>query len=77
VVNEVLLNVVTKTKEKYVFKAFASYITCTTSFDLWVLYDSYKMFTMVISFIKSSWDHMHVIVGISEMQNIVGAVMEN
>ncbi len=42
-----------------------------------MLYDSYKMFTMVISFIKSSWDHMHVIVGIFEMQNIVGAVMEN
>jgi hypothetical protein len=27
--------------------------------------------------LSSSWEHMHVIVGISEMQNIVAAVMEN
>ncbi len=42
-----------------------------------MLYASYKMFTMVVSFIKSFWEHMHVIVGIFEMQNIVGAIMEN
>jgi hypothetical protein len=64
VANEVLLNIVTKTKEKYVFQAFASYITYTTSFDLWMLYANYKMFTMVVSFIKSSWEHMHMIVRI-------------
>jgi hypothetical protein len=52
VVNEVLLNVVTKTKEKYVLQVFASYIRCITSFDFWMLYVSYKMLTMVVSFIK-------------------------
>ncbi len=75
--NEVLLNIVTKIKEKYVFPTLVSYITCTTSFDMWMLHASYDAFAMVINFVNSYSKPTHVIVGVFEMQNTIGATMAN
>jgi len=35
------------------------------------------MFTMVVNFINSFWEPTHVIVGVFEMKNIIGASMGN
>jgi hypothetical protein len=32
---------------------------------------------MVVNFINSSWEHMHVTFGVFEVQNIINATMEN
>ncbi len=61
--NEVLLDIVTKIKEKYVFPTLVSCITCTTFFDMWMLHVSNDTFAMVINFVNSYWEPTHVIVG--------------
>jgi hypothetical protein len=63
-VNEVLPIVVETTKEKYVLLAFASYITCTISFDLWMSHVGHDTFAMVVSFLNDFWEPSHVIMGI-------------
>jgi len=74
-VNEVLLDIMTKTKEKYVFPTLVSCITCRTSFDMWMLHANYDTFTMVINFVNSYWEPTHVIVEVFEVQNTIGATM--
>jgi hypothetical protein len=76
-VNEVLLDIVTKTKEKYVFPTFVSCITCTTSFDMWMLHASYDTFAIIINFVNSYWEPTLVIFGVFEVQNTIGATMAN
>ncbi len=74
---EVLLNIVAKTKEKYVILAFRSCFTCTCSFDLWMSRVSQDTFAMVIIFIDSLWQPIHVISGIFEVSNTSSATMAN
>jgi hypothetical protein len=76
-VNEVLLDIVTKTKGKYVFPTLVSCITCTTFFYMWMLHVSNDTFAMVINFLNSYWEPTHVIVGVFEVQNTIGATITN
>lgn len=75
--SEVLLDIVTKTKEKYVFPTFVSCITCTTFFDMWMLHASYDIFAIIINFVNSYWEPTLVIVGVFEVKNTIGATMAN
>jgi hypothetical protein len=74
---EVLSNNVTKTKEKYVFIAIVSCITCIIDFGLWMLSVGYDMLVMVVNFINNFWEPTHLIVGVFEVQNIIVVTMTN
>jgi hypothetical protein len=77
-VNEVLPNIMTKTREKqHVLPTFISHITCTTSFDIWMSHDGYDTFVMVVNFTNSSLELTHVTMGIFEMQITTNATMAN
>jgi hypothetical protein len=62
-----LLNPLTKIKEKYIFSSLFYFITCTTSFDLWMSCARYDIFVMVVSFINKSWEFTHVTINFFEM----------
>jgi hypothetical protein len=53
----------------YVLHSFAFYITCTTSFDLWMFHGGHDTFTMVVNFINNLWEPTHFIVGIFKVHN--------
>jgi hypothetical protein len=76
-VNEVLPTVVETTREKYVLLAFASCITCTTSFDLCMSRVGHDTFAMVVSFLNDFWEPSHVIMRIFEVQNTTRVAMAN
>jgi hypothetical protein len=57
-------NIVEKTRERYVLLSLASYVTCTTSFNLWMSRGGHDTFTMVVSFINNLWEPTHVTMGI-------------
>jgi hypothetical protein len=67
---------VAKTMEKYVILAIQSCVTCTCSFDLWMFHASHDTFAMVIIFIDSLWQPIHVIIGF-EVGNTSSATMAN
>ncbi len=52
--------VVETTREKYVLLAFASCITCTTSFDLWMSHVGHDTFAMVVSFFNDSYHYADI-----------------
>ncbi len=75
--NEVLSYIMTKTRDKYILPTLIFYITCISSFDLWMSCIGYDTFAMIISFVNSSWEPNHLIFGVFEVQNMIGATMEN
>jgi len=73
-VNEVLLDFVTKTQDKYVFIVLIHNFLCS-----WMLHVGYETNVMVINFIDSSLESIHVIIEIFELfeeQNITNVAME-
>jgi hypothetical protein len=76
-VTNVLPNIVEKTREKCVLPSLASYITCTSSFDLWMSRGGHDIFTMVVSFINKFWEPTHVIMKFFEVHNTTCAIMAN
>jgi len=71
------LDMVAKTKEKNVILAFQSCVACTCSIDFWMARVGHDMFAMLVNFINSSWQPIHVTIGIFEDSNIEGATMVN
>ncbi len=71
-VKEIFLHMVSKTMDNHVFPTLTHCITCIASFDLWMLSACYNIFAMVISFINSAWQHVHIIMGLFEIQNTSG-----
>jgi hypothetical protein len=63
-VTKVLLNTMDKTKEICVIPTLASDIIYTSSFDLWMFRVDFDTFAIVVSFINTSWEPCHVIVGV-------------
>jgi hypothetical protein len=55
--------------DNHVFPTLTHCITYIASFDLWMLCACYNIFAMVISFINSAWQHVHIIMGLFEIQN--------
>jgi hypothetical protein len=76
-VTNVLPNIVEKTREKYVLLSFASYVTCLTSFNLWMSCGGHDTFVMVVSFINNLWKPTHVTMGIFEVHNTTITAMAN
>lgn len=75
--DELFSNVVDKTKEKCVHPSLVSCVTCTTSFELYMLQVGYDTFAMIINFINSSWEPTHMIVRIFEVHNTTNVTMDN
>jgi hypothetical protein len=74
---DVVLNMVEKTKEKYVITILASYVICTCSFDLWMSCVGFDTFSMVVNIINTSWEHTHVTIRIFEVHNIPNVAIAN
>jgi hypothetical protein len=45
------------------------------SFDLWMFHDDVDIFTLVINFLNDNWVSMHIIVGLFEMNGMIGQSM--
>jgi hypothetical protein len=52
---EILLGLVEKTSEQYVFLALAYYFFATVNFDLWMSKGAYDVFALVIKFLNMDW----------------------
>jgi hypothetical protein len=55
VFQDILLNLVEKTKQVYVLPEFTNFIFATTRFDLWMLKGAHDIFALVINFLGSNW----------------------
>jgi hypothetical protein len=77
IVIKVFPNILEKTKERCVSPTFTSCVTYTCSFDLWMSYVHFDTFAMVMNFINPPWEPTHVTIGIIELDNTIGATMEN
>jgi hypothetical protein len=75
VVQHAILELVTKTMEKFVMLALESCITITTSFDLWISRSRHETFALVIIFINSHWVPCHVAMDLFEAIDTSGAAM--
>ncbi len=59
-VNEILLKITKKTKEKYIDSTFESCNTCTISFDLWMSRMGVGTFVLIVHFLNDKWEPCHV-----------------
>jgi hypothetical protein len=66
-VDEMLPRMVQKTLDLHVFPNLSSTTTISYSFDLWMCKDVVDTFTLLINFLNESWNLIHVIVGLFEM----------
>jgi len=62
-----LPRMVQKTLDLHVFPNLSSTTTISYSFDLWMCKDVVDTFTLLINFLNESWNLIHVIVGLFEM----------
>ncbi len=66
VIQHAIIELVTKTIEKYVMPALQFCIIATTSFDLWMSKSRHDTFALVINFINLHWVPCHVAMGLFE-----------
>jgi hypothetical protein len=76
-VNEVLLDIVTKTNEKYVLPNLIFHITCMAFFHFWMSCNGCDTFAMVVNFINGSWEPTHATIEGFKEQNIAIVSMTN
>ncbi len=62
-----LPRMVQKTLDLHVFPNLSSTTTISYSFDLWMCKGVVDTFTLLINFLNESWNLIHVIVGLFEM----------
>jgi len=66
---------VSKTMERHVLLTFIDATTIIATFDLWMSQGSFDTFALVVNYINKKWEHCHVIVGIFEIHETLGATM--
>jgi hypothetical protein len=52
--SEILINLVKKTKQKYVFPKGANCIFAIANFDLWMFKGAHNIFTLVVNFLGTN-----------------------
>ncbi len=62
-INEVLLKITKKMKEKYIFSTLESCNTCMVSFDLWMSRLGVDTFVFIVHFLNDKWEPCHVTIG--------------
>lgn len=75
-VNENLLMMAKKTKEKHIAKTFEFYNSCIMNFDLWMSRAKVNKFVLIVHFLNEKWEPCHVItIRFFEMTNTFGSAM--
>ncbi len=64
---EILLGLVQKTNQHYVFHTLVDCFFTIASFDLWMSKGAYDVFALVINFLNNDWKPKHVTIGLFEM----------
>jgi hypothetical protein len=72
---EVLSNLVGKTKSLYVLLSLFDYLSNTTTFDLWMLMGVHDVFALVVNFINVDWQPKQVTIGLFEATEITNEAM--
>ncbi len=72
---EVLPNLVEKTKSLYALLTLFDYLFTTTTFDLWMSMGAYEVFALVVNFINANWQPKQVTIGFFEAIEITGQTM--
>jgi hypothetical protein len=73
---EILLDLVQKTKDVYVFTRTFSSMSTTASFDLWMSKGAYDIFTLVINFLDENWQLKKVTIGLFEAIETTSQTLE-
>jgi hypothetical protein len=66
---------VSKTMEYHVLFTLIDAIIVIATFDLWMFRGSFDTFVLLANYINKKWDCCHVIVGIFEVHETLGATM--
>jgi hypothetical protein len=74
---EILPNLVEKTKQIYVLPKLTNCIFATTTFDLWMLKGAHDIFTFVINFLGFDWQLKKVTIGLFEAIETIGHTLAN
>jgi hypothetical protein len=59
--------------ERYVLLAFGDYAIVAITIDLWMSKIGFDIFTLVMNFINKEWVICHIIIGLFNAPDILGA----
>lgn len=62
--------------EEYVFLAFIETNTIIATFDLWMFWGGFDIFTLVVNYINKKWKACHITIGIFEVHKTISCVVE-
>jgi len=74
---DILFNLVEKTKQIYVLPKFTNCISTTISFDLWMPKGVHDIFAFVINFLGFTWQPKQVTIGLFEAIKTIGQTLVN
>jgi len=74
-VGEMLPTMVTKSMDIHVLPKLASASIVSVSFDLWISKGGIDTFALVINYLSKNWELVHVIVGLFEVNEMIGLCM--
>jgi hypothetical protein len=74
---ETLVDVVDKTKQKYMLPKLKQCYYATISFDLWMSKGAHDVFALMINFLNEGWQPQHITIGLFEANEIIGAMARN
>jgi len=74
-VEEVFPIMITKSMDIHVLPKLASAIIVYVSFDLWMSTKGIDTFALVINYLFEAWEHVHVIVGLFEVNETISSCM--
>ncbi len=74
---EILPNLVEKTKQVYVLPKLIDCICAITSFDLWMSKGVHDIFALVINFLGSNWQPKQITIGLFKATKIIGQTLAN
>jgi hypothetical protein len=72
---EILLGLVEKTSQEYVFLALEDCFLATTNFDLWMSKGACDVFALVINFLNNDSQPKHVTIGLFEVRETTGQTL--
>jgi hypothetical protein len=74
---EILPNLVEKTKQVYVLPKLIDCISTVVSFDLWMSKGAHDIFDFVINFLRFDWQPKQITIGLFEIEIIKQALTKN
>jgi hypothetical protein len=74
-VEKVLPIMVTKYMDIHILPKLASVVIVSTSFDLWMSKGGINMFALLINYLSKTWEHVHAIVSLFEVNETIDSCM--